>query len=92
MGTGHFEEKDYYICYEILDDGGLQLLKLDANDTIIYETLDTQEAYVEISSEYNVKNKLYVPKNTIKVEYNFWKRSYHNLIGFRRWIKVVKNN
>ena len=71
LGTGHFEEKDYYICYEILDDGGLQLLKLDANDTIIYETLDTQDAYVEISSEYNVKNKLYVPKNTIKVEYKF---------------------
>lgn len=71
LGTGHFEEKDYYVCYEILDDGGLQLFKLDANDTIIYETLDTQEAYVEISHEFNTKNKLYIPKNAIKVEYNF---------------------
>lgn len=63
------------MSYQILDDGGVKLIKFDAEKTIIYKTLKTDdEAYAEIIKdgfEDIKKIKLYVPKNTIKVEYDF---------------------
>lgn len=63
-----------YICYEILEDGGIKLLKLDASKTTIYETLSENEmAYAEIDINGFGKKKeirLFLPKNTIQVEYN----------------------
>ena len=37
------------MSYQILDDGGVKLIKFDAEKTIIYKTLKTDdEAYAEI--------------------------------------------
>lgn len=74
LGCGRVGEVDYYVCYEELEDGGITLLKLDVDETIIYETLEAGEkAYAEI-----VKNgwgliesiKLYVPEGTVQVQYD----------------------
>ena len=74
LGTGSINNTDYYVYYEILDDGGLILKKLNAERTIIYETLNQNtEAYIELNPNYGKKNKLFVPKDTIKVKYNFQK-------------------
>ena len=75
IGHRRIDRNDYYLSYQILDDGGVKLIKFDAEKTIIYKTLKTDdEAYAEIIKDgfEDVKKiKLYVPKNTIKVEYDF---------------------
>ena len=39
LGHGTLEERDYYVTYQVLDDGGVILKRFDADDTVIYETL-----------------------------------------------------
>lgn len=74
LGFGSIKNKSYYVCYQILDDGGLNLLRLPADKTVRYEILDADdEAYAEISKnglgEY-MSIKLYVPKDTAQVDYD----------------------
>lgn len=75
IGKGSVSEKGYYVVYQILEDGGKKLLKLDAEKTIIYDNLEEGEMpYVElgkknISGEY-LQIKLYVPKGTIQEKYD----------------------
>jgi len=73
LGHGTLEERDYYVTYQVLDDGGVILKRFDADDTVIYETLKNGQAYAEIIKDGFgfIKVKLYVPENTIKVEYDF---------------------
>ena len=74
LGTGSLDNTDYYVCYEILDDGGLVLKKLNAERTIIYETLnENAEAYIELNPNFGKKDKIFVPKNTIKIKYELQK-------------------
>lgn len=72
LGHGTLEERDYYVTYQVLDDGGVILKRFDADNTVIYETLKNGQAYAEIIKDGFgfIKVKLYVPENTIKVEYD----------------------
>lgn len=74
LGMGTVSGEEYYTCYERLEDGGITLLKLDAETTIIYQTLDEgEEAYVEkqVTKSGRVTSaKLYVPTDTVQREYN----------------------
>ncbi len=69
---GTLEERDYYMTYQILDDGGVILKRFDADNTVIYEILKDEQAYTDIIKDGFgfIKVKLYVPENTIKVEYD----------------------
>lgn len=72
-GVGKVGEKEYYVAYRILDDGGKQLYKMEAAITIIYDTLNSgQQAYVEEDANaYGVKAyRLYVPQNAIEQKYD----------------------
>ena len=74
LGFGTLNGHDYYVCYEVLDDNGIKLLKLDANKTVIYDTITDGEAYAEIESNgWGIVQsiKLYVPTDTIQTEYDF---------------------
>lgn len=74
LGCGKLDGQDYYICYQVLDDGGLKLIKFKAEQTVIYETLTSGNAYAEISTNgwgYTKEIKLYVPQGTIQTEYDF---------------------
>jgi len=75
LGIGRVEEKTYFVVYQVLSDGGRKLLQLPANSAIVYETLEANEsAYVEIvySLGGNIKSsRIYVPKDSIRQEYNF---------------------
>lgn len=74
LGCGKLDGQDYYTCYQVLDDGGLKLVKFDAEKTVIYETLTSGNAYAEISTDgwgYTKEIKLYVPQDTIQTEYDF---------------------
>lgn len=74
LGSGYISGKQYYVAYEILEDGGKKLLKIPADETIIYDTLESNEnAYLEIDKNGNgtVKaRRLYVPTGTITKEYS----------------------
>lgn len=74
LGTGMVSGQEYYTCYERLEDGGIVLLKLNAETTVIYQSLNEgEEAYVEKEvTKYGsvISAKLYVPTNTIQKEYN----------------------
>lgn len=74
LGCGRVGKVDYYVCYEINSDGGIKLIKLDTEKTTIYEKLeDSETAYAEISKKGwgdIVAIKMYLPKNTIKTEYD----------------------
>ena len=61
------------MTYQILDDGGVILKRFDADNTVIYEILKDEQAYADIIKDGFgfIKVKLYVPENTIKVEYDF---------------------
>lgn len=72
LGIGKIEgkssEKQYYVAYQILEDGGKQILKMDIEKTIIYDTLEDKNAYAEIDKNGNGKLiaiRLYVPKGTV---------------------------
>lgn len=75
LGCGSIYGKDYYVCYQVLDDGGIQLMRITAQKAIIYETLDADDtAYVEIEKNgFGITKsiKLYVPIGTIYEQYNF---------------------
>ena len=74
LGCGKLDGQDYYTCYQVLDDGGLKLVKFEAEKTVIYETLTSDNAYAEISTDgwgYTKEIKLYVPQDTIQTEYDF---------------------
>lgn len=74
IGTGQIKSKEYYVIYKVLPDGGKILVKLESDSTVIYDTLEENEtAYVENDINghgYTVATRLYVPKNTIKQEYD----------------------
>lgn len=75
LGKGSVSEKGYYVVYQILDDGGKKLLKLDVEKTIIYDILEVGDTpYVELGErdiygDY-LNIRLYVPKGTIQQEYD----------------------
>ena len=65
LGCGKLDGRDYYTCYQVLDDDGLKLIKFDAEITVIYETLTSSDAYAEISVDgwgVTKEVKLYVRK------------------------------
>lgn len=74
LGCSSIETEEYFVCYEMLEDGGITLLKLEAEKTIIYETLDPgDKACAEIETDgwgYCKGIKLYVPQNTVQVKYD----------------------
>lgn len=52
----------------------IKLVKFEAEKTVIYETLTSNNAYAEISTNgwgYTTEIKLYVPQDTIQTEYDF---------------------
>lgn len=73
MGRGRIDTVDYYVAYEVLQDGGKRLVKIPSDNTIIYNNLDNSaQAYAEIDKNgYGIQAyRLYVPKNTITQEYD----------------------
>ena len=74
VGKGSISQNEYYVAYQILEDGGKQLVKLDADKTIIYDNLDNETApYVEYGKNKFgdiIAIKLSVPQETIVQEYN----------------------
>ena len=74
LGFGSVGGEEYYVCYEVLDDGGLKLRKIAATNTVIYQTLDDgEQAYAEVTINgwgIELGTKLYVPKDTVRVEYD----------------------
>lgn len=73
LGSGRLDEKEYYCCYKLLDDGGKQFVKYPMADTTIYETLkEGDQAYAEIKFSYlGISSyKIYVPENTIMQTYD----------------------
>jgi len=73
LGFGNMSTKKYYVAYKVLDDGGKQLIEMDAEDVIIYDSLGNDEqAYLEIDKNYygrETAKRLYVPQNTIIENY-----------------------
>lgn len=70
LGTGSISNKneDYYFAYEVLEDGGKKLYKMNVNTTIIYDDLSNEEkAYAVVISKSNkiLKTNLHVPVGTI---------------------------
>ena len=73
IGHGSVKETQYYVAYEILEDGGKKLFKMRADITTIYDVLEADElAYAETDKDGwgIVKIRLYVPKGTITQDYN----------------------
>lgn len=75
LGIGSIRNTGYYAAYQELSDGGLKLVKLESDITVVYQDLkENEKAYFETRTDGlgTVKSiKLYVPKNTIKQEYSF---------------------
>jgi len=73
LGFGNMSTKKYYVAYKVLDDGGKQLIEMDAEDVIIYDSLGNDEqAYLEIDKNYygrETAKRLYVPQNAIIENY-----------------------
>lgn len=73
-GRGYIEDKDYFVAYQILDDGAKKIYKMEAQKTYIYNTLQPgEQAYVDVYKDgfgYIQKYHLYVPENAIEEEYN----------------------
>lgn len=69
IGYGSIDTKKYFVAYQVNSDGGKEICEMDANITVIYDTLGEDESpYAEIDSDGYGKTKairLYVPKNTI---------------------------
>lgn len=74
LGKGEVSEISYYVVYQVLEDGGKKLVKLETDDTIIYDNLnDSDEPYVEYDkNKYDeiLAIRLYVPKGTITQDYD----------------------
>ena len=74
LGCGSINGREYYVCYQKNEDGSLQLIKLEARITRIYQTLkdgDIAYAIIEENGWGTVKAvQLYVPENTVQVEYD----------------------
>ena len=74
LGGGRINEKQCYCAYEMLEDEGKKLFKMDAAVTVIYDKLDENDmAYAEIDTNgwgETVSVRLYVPKGTIVQEYD----------------------
>ena len=73
MGSGRLDEREYYCCYKLLDDGGKQFVKYPMDKTTIYETLkEGEQAYAETEFSYlGISSyKIYVPENTIMQTYD----------------------
>lgn len=73
LGSGRLDEREYYCCYKLLDDGGKQFVKYPMDETTIYETLkEGEQAYAEIELSYlGISSyKIYVPENTIMQTYD----------------------
>lgn len=72
MGSRRAEEKEYYCCYKLLDDGGKEFVKYPMADTTIYETLkEGEQPYAETDIGFwKTTRKIYVPENTIIQEYD----------------------
>lgn len=74
IGIGQLKNREYYVAYALQEDGGKKLVKYRADITIIYETLnENDEVYAEVvyNGFGNIGEvKLYLPKNTIKEEYD----------------------
>lgn len=74
-GFGRVEGVPYFVCYRCLKDGGKRLWKIEAENAVIYNVLESNEtAYVKVTENgygQELKYKIYVPKNAIEVKYNF---------------------
>lgn len=75
LGCSTIRGKNYYVCYQVCEDGGLKLLQVNAAMTVIYETLnadDTPYAVIERDAWEIIREvKLYVPENIIYESYDF---------------------
>ena len=74
LRAGSVKEESYYYCYKVNDDGSKELYKIKMDTTKVYETLkQNDQPYVEEIRDglgFLKENKLYVPQNTIKEEYD----------------------
>lgn len=73
-GRGSIQEKEYYVVYEVQEDGGLVLEKYSATDTVLYPILDKgSRPYVEKDlTKYDrvIQYRMYIPKNSIEKKYD----------------------
>ena len=72
LGVGNLGNDEYFVCYTEDENGSLIIKTFSSENTTICKTLESdEEAYVEITTTLSgTKNKIYVPKDTIQVEYN----------------------
>ena len=57
------ETKRYYVAYKVIDDKGKQLVEMPTDKTVVYDILDSNEAYAEIKETGSgdiISVKLYV--------------------------------
>lgn len=65
LGCGSVKNKEVYVAYQLLEDGGKKYITMDRSNTIIYEDLNSDEMpYAEILSD-SKEIKLHVPEGTI---------------------------
>ena len=72
LGVGNLGNDEYFVCYTEDKNGSLIIKTFSSENTTICKTLESdEEAYAEITTNFSgTKNKLYVPKDTIQIEYN----------------------
>ena len=73
LGWGSMRNRTMYYVYVQNKDGGFKLENYPTDETIIYEISDDKQSCLEIyenKTKSMEKYKLYVPKGTIKTEYN----------------------
>ena len=72
LGVGNLGNDEYFVCYTEDENGSLIIKTFSSENTTICKTLESdEEAYAEITTKLSgTKNKIYVPKDTIQVEYN----------------------
>lgn len=78
VGSGYLDNKHYFVAYRVREDGGKVIYKMDADISVIYDTLESGEsAYVEKETKvsellgpYETSYKIYVPQGTITQEYD----------------------
>lgn len=72
LGVGNLGNDEYFVCYKEDENGSLIIKTFSSENTTICKTLESdEEAYAEITTTLSgTKNKIYVPKDTIQVEYN----------------------
>ena len=75
FGSGQINNKEYFVCYAVLEDGAKRLIKIPADESKIYDTITGDDKpYVELRRTKGgniISGDLHIPNNYIINEYGF---------------------